>query len=794
MIRSYLKIAWRSLLKNKGYTLLNVFGLALGLAVVLLVGLWIHDELSFNKYHKNYDRIAQVMQSCSYNGERFSQFWNPHHLGNELRNNYGGNFEQVVMSTWQDDFTLTRGDKKFTRTGNYMEAEAPAMLSLEMVKGSHDGLKDPYSVLLAESVAQALFGEEDPLHKVIRFANQADLTVTGVYKDLPQNSEFSYLSFIAPWKLLLILNPGIATIEDPWNNNSFLTYVKVREQADFKEISRKIKDIRVSQISKESAEMLKPEMFLHPMSKWHLYSDIIDGMNSGGRIEFVWLFGLIGVFVLLLACINFINLSTARSQSRAREIGVRKAIGAVRRQLVIQFFLESLLVVFFAFLLGLLLVQLILPSFNDITNKALSVLGSGAWFWFMSIGICLLTGLLAGLYPSLYLSSFQPVKVLKGTYRAGRMATTRRKALVIVQFSVSVILILGTFVVLRQIEFAKDRSAGYKTENLIMAGSSPEIHQHFKAFQDELKKSGAVEEVAEAINRTTDYYVSDNQFEWEGKDPNASFDIPLNYITTGYGKTIGWEILEGRDFSGQMATDSAGFIINEAAAAFFGFEEPVGKTIEHRGKPFRVIGVIRDIIFDSPYKPVKPYIYLLTPYQPNFVMLKLNAGMPLNQAIEKIRPVFEKHNPGLPFDYKFVDEEYAAKFGDEERIGKLAGFFAVLAIIICCLGVFGLSTLMAEQRTKEIGIRKILGSSVVNIWALMSGEFVMLVVISLLVSFPIAFYFLSQWLENYEYRADLSWWIFAVAGISLLVITLLTASYQAIKAATANPVKSLRTE
>jgi putative ABC transport system permease protein len=790
----YFKIAWRNIIKHKGYSLIYAIGLAIGITVSLLDGLWINDELSFNKSHRNYDRIAQVMQHNTLNGERFSLIWNPFHLGEELRKDYGSDFKYVVMSSYPSGHPLEYEQKILTQEGNYMDADAPAMLSLQMEKGSIDGLKDPYSILLSASVAKAFFGNDDPMNKLMKIENRATVKVTGVYKDIPFNSDFKSLGFIAPWQLYLIIFPETKNHPDPWHNNNFLTYVQIADNRDMASISARIKDLKRTRISKEEASLLNPEMFLHPMSKWHLYEAFKNGVNTGGRIEFVWLFGIIGVFVLLLACINFINLSTARAQTRAMEIGIRKTIGSLRWQLAFQFFIESLLIVFFAFVLAVLLVLLVLPFINQVADKQLSIPWANPLFYVYSFVFCLITGLIAGLYPSLYLSSLQPIKVLKGKFKVGQLAVLQRKALVVLQFTVSIILIIGTVVVFRQVQFARDRHIGYNPENLVMMPTTAEIHTQFNAFRNELKSSGAVLDVAESANPTTDFYVSDGRFNWEGKDPNLALEFPVNNITHDYGKTIGWTIKEGRDFSPAFPSDSSAFILNEAAVKFMGLKQPIGKTIEWNGRRFQVIGVVEDIVFESPYQPVRPYIFQMTGDQSYVVTMKLNPALKTSESLDRVDKIFRKFNPGVPFDYRFVDREYARKFGEEERIGKLASFFAILAIFISCLGIFGLAIFIAEQRIKEIGVRKVLGSSVMSIWLLLSKDFVKLVMISFLIASPLAYYFMHQWLQDYEYRAGISWWVFALAGLGLLLITLLTVSYHALKAAMTNPIVSLRTE
>ncbi|GAA4454370.1 ABC transporter permease [Nibrella saemangeumensis] len=794
MIRNYLKIAFRNLLKHKGYSFINILGLAIGMAVATLIGLWLYDELSFDKYHPNYDRIAQVMQHNLYNGEKKTQVANPAAMGPEIREKYGSDFDYVIQSSWTGGHVLAVGEKRFTKIGNFFDPEVADMLSLNMLKGTRAGLKDPYSIFLSESVAKAFFGDGNPLGKIMRVDNQFDVKVTGVYEDLPYNTSFREIAIMMPWSLYLIQNTWIKEMDDPWDSNFSQTFAQIAENADMDKVSAKIKDVKFNRISKEDRRY-KPEVFLHPMSKWHLYSDFKNGINIGGRIEFVWLFGLIGIFVLLLACINFMNLATARSEKRAKEVGIRKAVGSVRSQLINQFFLESILVVFLAFIVSLVLVLLVLPYFNEVADKKTALPWANPVFWGLCIAFCLLTGLIAGSYPALYLSSFQPVKVLKGvSFRVGRFAAVPRKVLVVLQFTVSITLIIGTIVVFKQIEHAKNRPLGYNRAGLIRIGLEKEVSDHYEAVRNELKSIGAIEEMTQARSPLTSTWNTNGGFDWEGKDPNLAVDFPNNAVSYEYGKVVGWTIKEGRDFSKAFATDSVAFIINESAAKFLGFKEPVGTILRWNDKPFQIIGVVKDLLAESPYEPVRPSLFHIARRSESLLIVRLNRNLAATSALAKVEGVLKKFTPNVPFEYNFVDEEYARKFGNEERIGKLATWFAVLAIFISCLGLFGLASFIAEQRTKEIGIRKVLGASVTNLWGLLSKDFVQLVIIACLLASPIAWYFLNNWIQKYEYRTDIPWWVFIASGAGALLITLLTVSYQALKAALINPVKSLRSE
>jgi len=793
MIKNYLKTAWRNLIKNKASSLINIGGLAVGMAVVILIGLWIYDELSFDSYHKNHDRIAQVVQNVTNNGEVETWRGMPYPLAAELRKSYGSDFKYVVMGTGTGNHILALGDKKLTKSGAFFEPQAPEMFSLKILKGSRNALNDPSSALIAESTAKAYFGNADPIGKILKLDNQQNLKIEGVYEDLPKNSTFSDMDFIAPWELFYTMN-GLGKMSEPWRPNFVSLYVQLADNADMGLVSLKIRDVKLRHVNARLAKK-KPALFLQGMNKWHLYDEFKDGKNTGGGIQYVWLFGIIGFFVLLLACINFMNLSTARSEKRAREVGIRKAIGSLRSQLIYQFFGESLLCVLLAFALSLLLVQLSLPFFNGVADKQMSILWSNPLFWILSMGFSLITGLITGSYPAFYLSSFKPVKVLKGSFRVGRLAAMPRKVLIVLQFTVSVTLIIGTIVVFRQIQFAKNRPVGYSRDGLVYVQMvTSDIHKNFEAVKADLFKTGTVVSIAEAGAPPTQVASSSSGFSWPGKDPNLSVDFPQNYVSYDYGKTIGWQFKEGRDFSRAFLTDSSAVVINETALKFMGLKNPIGTTIRADGDPLKVIGVAKDMVSESPYEQVRPTFYFLSKDAGGVVLLKINPKASAGAALDKIGSIFKTYNPAQPFEYQFVDQEYAKKFGNEERIGKLASFFAGLAIFISCLGLFGMASFMAEQRVKEIGVRKVLGATVLNLWGLLSIDFVLLVIISLLIATPAAYYFMHKWLQNYTYRSDLAWWIFASAGVGALVITLFTVSYQSIKAALANPVKSLRSE
>ena len=790
MLTNYFKIAWRNLLKSKWYSSINIIGLATGMAVALLIGLWIWDELSFDKYHPNHGRLAQVMTTQTFNGETGTGPAVAIPMGIELRSKNYAEFRKVSLASWNFDHILAVDDKKISQSGMWVQSEFPGMLSLKMEMGRQDALKDPSSILLTHSLAKALFGKTNPMNKLVRVDNKLDMKVAGVFEDLPYNTSFNTSKFFLPWEKYLSVESWLKDAQTQWGNHSFQLFVQLNENSDFEKTTLKIKDIPKRHVNEGREEVL-----LHPMDKWHLYSDFKNGKVAGGRIQFVWLFGIIGVFVLFLACINFMNLSTARSEKRAKEVGIRKTVGSLRQQLVGQFLSESIVVAFFAFVFAIGLVLIALPFFNRIADKQMVIPWSNPYFWLIALVFTFFTGLVSGSYPAFYLSGFEPIKVLKGTFQAGRFASVPRKVLVVVQFTVSVTLIIGTIIVFRQIQYAKNRPVGYSREGLITVFmNTPEIYGHYDALRTELLKTGVLENMAESNSPSTGVWSNQIGFDWKGKDPNAVPLFGIVAVTHDFGKTIGWQMIEGRDFSRNFPTDTGSIILNEAGVKLTGFKHPVGEIIKWNGKDRAVTGVVKDILMESPYMPVKPTVFFLEYGWANVITMRIKPNLALSEAIPKLEPVFKRFNPGSPFQYKFTDEEYAQKFSGEERIGNLATFFASLAIFISCLGLFGLASFVAEQRTKEIGVRKVLGASVFNLWRMLSKDFVSLVIISCVIAIPVAWYFLNQWLQKYEYRTGISWWIFAVAVMGAMSITLLTVSYQAIKAALKNPVRSLRTE
>jgi len=803
MFRNYVKIAWRNLTNNKMYSGINVLGLATGMTVAMLIGLWIWSEVTFDTSFANHRQLAQVMTTTINDDGKLStdpMVCQP--IAGELRRKYGSDFKNISMSRWNMS-AITVGDKTISEIGMWVEDKFPTMLSLNMLKGNMNALTDPSSIIITASMAKTLFGNADPVNKTIRLNNNDNYTVGGVFRDFPNNttpisaSTFPTLhnaKYFLPWKKYITTEQWVKDAATDWYSRSWQCYVQLADNVDMDKETEKIKNVVMAHKNAKTDGV--ESAYLYPMDKWHLYSEFKDGKPGGGHIQFVWLFAIIGVFVLLLACINFMNLSTARSEKRAKEVGIRKAVGSLRSQLIRQFLSESVLVAFVSFIFSILFVILLLPLFNSLAAKNIQFPWSSTSFWLCTLLFTGITGLLSGSYPALYLSKFEAIKVLKGTFRAGRYASLPRKILVVTQFTFSIALIIGTVIVFKQIQFAKNRPINYRKEGLItVSGITENLPNFYDAVRNELLATGVVDNMAGASDPTTGLGAWRNGFNWAGKNPNKSPNFGFMLSTEDFGKTIGWQMKEGRDFSRNFGTDSLAMILNETAVKQIGMKKNiVGENIEFDGKNYHVIGVVKDIVQESPYQPVTPMVYVTSHVWIGIVTVAIKTGVPVKDALAKIEKAFKKFNPNLPFNYFFNDEEYAKKFADEQRIGKLATFFTILAIFISCLGLFGLASFVAEQRKKEIGVRKVLGASIYDVWQMLSKEFALLVIISCFIAIPIAWYYLNNWLKHYEYRTSLSAWIFIASGIGALVITLITVSFQSIKAAMANPVKSLRTE
>ncbi len=788
MLKNYFTIAWRNIVKTKGYSALNISGLAAGIAVALLIGLWVNYQYSYDKFLPDNDRLYQVRRNfVSSSGEILNFTSTSLKLADALRNQIP-EIENVTECDWSRS-GLKVGEKKLLSGGMHMNSNFLQMFRFPMLQGNpNSALKDPYSIVLTEATAKSLFGNENPIGKYVRFDNKDNLKVTALLKDIPGNASFQF-DWIVPFAYFEQTEPYIKDQRaGGFGNNSYNIYVQLKKGIAYSQVEPKIKFIERTEKGNQNAML--SEVILQPMANWHLYGNYENRVETGGFVEYVRLFTIIGALVLLIACINFINLTTARSEKRAREVGVRKALGSLRRDLIFQFLTESFLLTGIAFFIALVLVTLLLPGFNQLTESKIVIPFSNPVFWLWMLAGVSATALVAGSRPAFYLSGFNPVKVLKGKMHVGRTATLPRKILVVVQFSCSIALIICTIIVYQQIQYAKDRPTGYDKDRLMMSDLNGDLEKNYGAVKAELINSGVVESMTTATSQVTDvgWHTS---LDWPGKKPGETLEMGAIEISMDYFKTLGIKFKEGRDFINE--NDTMSVIFNESAIHQMRLKNPVSQIISF-DTTRKIIGVVKDALMLSPFNPADPTMFMLVK-RPRWVLIyRLNNKIPTRDAIAKLTTVFNRYNPEYPFKYSFVDESYAQKFNLETLVGKLSGIFAGLAIFISCLGLLGLAAYVAEQRNKEIGVRKVLGSSITQIWVLLSKDFVLLVLISCLVATPLAYYFLQNWLSKYAYRIQIGPGVFILASVIALVVTLVTISFQSVKAALANPVDSLRSE
>jgi putative ABC transport system permease protein len=798
MFKNFLRVAWRRLSRNKAYSFINIAGLSLGMSIALLIGLWIADEYSFDYYHLHHDRIAELMIRQQVTGKSdggtlaAGQVKNTTSasistvIGTVLRKGYEDVFLRTALAAGpMHDRLFNYGDHSLSGQAMWVQPAFTEIFTYHMLAGTASSLRDASTLLLAHSAATALFGKADPIGKVIRYNNNLDLRVGGVYEDQPFNSSFYHVLALLPWdnKAAAWLNRNTN-----WNNHNSRLFVQLADGVTPEQATARIKNLPTPHVTEYVETLLA-----YPLDRLHLH-DEFHGDEGRDRIRFVWLFGTIGTFILLLACINFMNLSTARSEKRAREVGIRKTIGSLRGQLIFQFLGESILTALLAFTVAMTLAYVALPAFNQLAGKETILPLYSPAFWASALGFVFFTGILAGSYPAFYLSAFRPVQVLKGLFRAGHGSSLSRQVLVVTQFTVSLSLIIATLIIFRQIELGQDRPVGYNREGLITIDiNTDSLRKHFDALRNDLLQTSLVANVAESSYPTTGFW-DGNELEWAGQ---TSYQKDLEYrnvtVTPEFGKTIGWTLRQGRDLSREYSTDSDAMVINEEAQKLSGFRDPIGQRVQLFDRQYTIIGVVNNMLTNSPYEKIEPAVFTERGYV-LAITLRVRAGKPMRAALAAIEPIFKRYNPASPFLYHFNDEVYAQKFAEESRIGNLATVAASLAIFISCLGLFGLASFLAEQRTREIGVRKVLGAGVFGLWALLSRDFVKLVVLSMFIAIPLAYWFMQQWLQNYKVHTNIPWWILGMAGGGTFFITLLTVSFQSIKAAMMNPIKSLRTE
>lgn len=784
MIKNYFRIAWRSLLRNKVFSVINISGLAIGMAAAMLIVIWVQNELSFDKFYANENTLYKLYLRGNNDGNIYTSDVTSGKMGTVLKNDFP-EVKNTARIYWTYERLFNHGDKSIKAKGNDVDKSFLQMFTFPLVKGNMEhALDGPNSIVITEDLAGKLFGNDDPMNKMITLNNKDSYKVTGVLKNLPGNTQFDF-------DYLVSLEPNENSYGNTWDISTYNTYVQLQPNTSLTAFNNKIKN----EIEKYTGQK-NQEMFLYPMSKLHLYSRFENGKPVGGKIETIRLLLIIAALILLIACINFMNLSTAQSQKRAKEVGVRKVIGAARSKLIFQFLCESVVFALVAGLLALFLVELSLPYFNHLINKSLFLNYSNPALWLALSGFILITGLLAGSYPAFFLSAFKPVKVLKGAIKSGKTFFNPRKILVVTQFSIAIILIISTIIVYHQIQFVEDRNIGYKIDNLVEVPVEGDIRKNYDLIKNELVNKGIVTAMCKNSLGVTTNGRTQGGYSWEGSKP-ADANIIFSRVGTDgdFAKTLDLKLTDGRDIDIQnYPSDTNAVMLNETAVSQMQIKNPVGKYINEGGRNLAIVGVFKDFIIGSPFDPVTPMIVVGTKGWIYNAILRFNSNNSTAHNLGVAEQVFKKYNPAYPFTYRFVDDEYQKKFADEKQTASLAALFAALTIFISCLGLFGLAAFMAENRRKEIGIRKLLGASVQTIVQMLSKEFVVLIAISILIATPTGWWAMNKWLQNYNYRIEIGWQVFVFAGLIAILIALVTVSFQAIKAAVSNPVDSLRTE
>jgi putative ABC transport system permease protein len=787
MLSNYLKIAFRNFTKNSVYSFINVTGLSIGLACSILILLWVADEISYNTFLPNKERIHQVYINAHYDGSISSYNSVPLPTYTELKATEA-RIKNVAVTDWGSGYLLANGETRVRKNGMYVSEEFLQIFQYKMLKGdAAKSLAEASHIVLSESTAKALFGDQEAVGRIVRIDNNTDLTVTGIIQDLPDNTSFEF-DFLLPWKLNQ-QQDWVKRSENQWDNYSFQVFVELQPTTTEVEVNNAIKDI----LTTKGQTDIKREFFLHPLEKWHLYSTFENGQANGGMVDYVRGFTFIAILIMIIACINFMNLATARSERRAREVGIRKSVGSRKHELIAQFMGESLLIALISFSLAVVITEVALPFYNDLTGKKLFIEYSSISFWALALAAVVITGVFSGSYPAFYLSSFQPVKVLKGKIQVGKNVTRPRQVLVVLQFVFAVGLIIGTIVISEQLKFAQSRQLGYDQEGLLSIWFNDEITKNYKSLKTELLASGAVKSVTQSNSPVTEVF-SNNFVDWPGKPEEEKVLFVTIATEYDYAKTLGAQMLEGRDFSPDFPSDSIAVLVNKAAADQMNLEETVGSEVTMWGSKRRIVGVLDNVIMSSPYEKPRPMIVAFIPGWASSMTLRLEKTDDLETTMRTVESIFKKLAPTNPFEYKFVDEEFERKFRTIKLIGNITNLFASLAIFITGLGLFGLAAFTAEQRTKEIGIRKVLGASVSGIILLVSKEFAWLVLIAFVVAAPGSWWLLSSFLERYDYRIEFPYWALAVAGITALVFALAIVCTQALRAAVANPSTSLRSE
>jgi len=790
MIKNYLKTAWRNIKKHPGFSLLNAGGLTLGLASCLLLMLYISYHLSFNHQFNNLENIYICENNQPGDGKIYTFTATPKVLAGTIKTEVPGVVQCVRTIDYTADGLVTYNNNSFKKAGLYADPGFFSMFSYHFIKGDPaKALTLPNSIVITQELAATVFGNADPMGKTITRNNQLPLMVTGVIENPPVNSNFQF-DFVIPW--VLFENANAWTKNSGWGSNFARTYVQLKGATDFDKANGLLKTI----VARHS-DGNKNEIFLFPLKKQHLYSKFENGQSVGGLIDQIHIFEILALCILLIACVNFMNLSTARSEERAKEVGIRKAIGSGRNSLIAQFITESLILSFVSTIAAVLIVICTVPSFDTLLNIKLSIPYSNGYMWILIIGLALFTGLISGSYPAFYLSSFQPIKVLKGMFKGGGSALPVRKVLVVVQFFCAVFLITATICIYRQIRFIQSLSNGYDKNNLVEVPIEGTLDKQSEVLINELKNTGAITAATPVSLSLTQSGNNTWGIDWPGKQKDQKVLIDIFNVGFDFIETTGGKLLDGREFSSKYTSiDTANktAMVNESFAKLMHLKSAVGTIIHWGDQPFTIVGVYKDFVRASPYEKTPPAISTYAGSGAVAIAMRLNHNRSISANIEQLNKSLKAINPAYPPKINFVDKEFEKKFENEQTLAMLANLFGGLAIVISCLGLLGLAAYAAEQRVKEIGVRKVLGASVFNLVALLSKDFLILVTIAIAIAVPTSIWALNKWLINYEYHIHLRWWIMTLAGLITIMIALTTVSYQALKAALANPVKSLRSE
>lgn len=785
MFKNYCTVAWRNLVRNKTFSFINITGLAIGMAGAILVMLWIAHQFSVDKFHQKKDRIYQVFNLITTDGEKEAHSGTSSLLGPVMQASYP-QVEEMFRINWVANLIFTTGDKHLEAYGYFTDPGFLRTLDFPLISGDKNKALDrPESIILTERFAKRLFGNENAIGKAVKIDSNANFIVTGVMKNLPRNTNFDF-EYLIPMEYRKKIDWEIPK----WDDYGVQTFVLLKPGISGAEATSLFTDV-----VKTHAPEMKNELFVHPMEKWHLYSRFENGKIAGGHIDQVRLFAIIGVFILLIACINYMNLSTAKSEKRAREVGIRKVIGARKSSLVWQFIGESVLMASIAGILALLLAEISVGFFNSLVFANLALPYTNPWFWLFGISLVLLTGIIAGSYPALYLAANKPINALKNKFKEAKYLVTPRRVLVVFQFSFAIVFIICTIVIYRQLRLGQEKDLGYTPKNLVYIYLRGDIPKHYLQVTHELYNSGAIESVTRTNSPISFIWTGDGTFEWAGKDPKVKTMFATYHSDNDFAKTMGIEILSGRDINSVVYPgDTMAVLLNESAVKAMGLKHPVGASIHNNQGNWQIVGVIRDFATGSPYDPVRPVIVQGPRNWFGTLSFRLKEKGNTKHQLAKIGAILQKYNPDYPSNFVFADEDLKRAFTGERHTGKLAALFAGLAIFISCLGLYALAAYMAASRIKEIGVRKVLGASVTSITTLLSKDFLKLVLIAFIIASPVAWWMMRSWLNNYAYRVNIDWWIFAVTAILSVVIAMVTISFQSIRAAISNPVKSLRTE